>query len=479
MKSLRTARVIIIDDSRSEAMPVVEALGRLGIGCVYISGDKVEELETLKPFSGIRVAFVDMKLGIEGTAKEVVGKTVNVLRAALAPNCLPLVLIAWTQHPEYVDAFAEAVRTELPFIQPLIVHRMQKPVRADGTIRVPATLRRLKRILSEHWPLGLLWDLEQMAHEATTETTQSISEVVSKDRETTLAANQSARNDAWFQALQKLLRTLILAGAGKNIQGRASQQGMLETFSAMQFERFQDVRRPSLAKDVSKLCKQAKPKLTPEQMAALNSMLLLSPVHQSDVGVKPGNLYLAKPSLKLKCPVTRCAVKVAELASTMSLRFTKDAEWKKFDDDLQKARRQQQSKSQAAKLEKAAAKRKRSILQQCLPVLLELTPACDHAQNKADCARFVAGILVPDKHAKILDWGSDDPPFLRRVEPLILPGKNGLWHLVLNARALYSIPNARRKIRSSPLARLRESLQNDIRAWFATHAARPGYLSVR
>jgi len=477
MKSLRTARVLIIDDTRSEAMPIVEALGRLGIGCVYVSGEKIEELETLKPFSGIRVAFVDMKLGIEGTAKEVVGKTVNVLKAALAHDCSPVIFIAWTQHPEYVATFMEVVRLELPSIQPLIVHRMPKPIRADGTISVPATLRNLKRILSEHWPLSLLWDLEQRAHEATTETTQTISEVVSKDSETSLVINENPPAGAWFRALQKIFQKLIVAGAGKNDEDRASQRGLLEAFSAMQFDRFQDS-GPYLTKDISKLRQLPRPKLSAEQMAVLNSMLLLSTPHKSELSVKPGNLYQPRPRLKLKCPVTRCAIKVAELTLAMPLRLTKDAEWKKLDDDLQKARRQEQP-DEASRLEKAAAIRKREILKHCIPVLLELTPACDHAQSKADCARFVAGILIPNDHAKIFDLENDEPPFLRRVEPLVLPEKDGLWHLVLNARALHTITNARRKIRSAPLTRLREGLQNDLRAWFATHAARPGYLSVR
>jgi hypothetical protein len=144
--------------------------------------------------------------------------------------------------------------------------------------------------------------------------------------------------------------------------------------------------------------------LSTEQIAALNSMLL-SPLYPSDVSVKPGNVYLRKPSLKSKCPVTRCAVQVAELAAAMPFRLTKDAEWKKLDDQLHKARREQPDR--VTEIEKAAAKRKRSILRQCLPVLLELTPACDHAQSKTDCARFVAGILVPDEHAKILGWGND------------------------------------------------------------------------
>jgi hypothetical protein len=475
MKSLRTARVLIIDDTAGEAMPVVEALGRLGVGCAYVAGEKVEEVEKLKPFSGIRLAFVDMKLGIEGTAKEVVGKTVKVLKMVLAKDSLPLVLVAWTQHPEYVDAFKEALAEELPFLRPLIVHRMQKPIGPDGNIRVPAIVASLRRILSQHWPLGVLWDLEQIAHDATTETTQSISEVVSKDAEANQGNDEEARADAWFRALKKILKVLIVAGAGRSVEERTSQQGMLETFSAMQFERFQSVARPFLVRDVSKLCEQAKPKLSIEQVAVLNSMLLLLPVHPSDHSIKPGNLYVPRRSLKSKCPVIRCGVKIADLASSMPFRLSRDAEWKKLDAELQKAKR---GNTNVLKFEKAVGKRKQAILRNCIPILLELTPACDHAQNKSGGARFIAGILVPDAHGRILEWG-DEAPFLRRLEPLTIPGKLGIWHLVLSARALYSISAARKRIHSIPQTRLREGIQNDLRAWFATHAARPGYLSVR
>ncbi len=478
MKSLRTARVLIVDDTPSEAVPIVEALGKLGIGCVYVVGEKVEEVEKLKPFAGIRIAFVDMKLGIEGTAKEVVGKTVKVLRMVLAEDTLPLIFVAWTQHPEYVDAFKEAVKQAMPSIQPLIVHRMQKQVRQDGTTKVPAIVASLRRILSKHWPLGVIWNLEQMAHDATTETTQSISEVVLKDTEAGLDAGEAEKVDAWFCALKKILKSLIIAGAGKSVDGRASQQGMLETFSAMQFERFQSVARPFLMQDVSRICEQAQPKLSVEQMATLNSMLLLLPVHPSDIAVKPGNLYVKRRNLKSKCPVMRCGVNTIDLASSMPLRFTKDPEYKKLDDEFRKVQQHNQS-SKVVRLDKARNKRERAILRHCIPVLLELTPACDHAQSKSGAARFIAGILVPNSLGKILDWGNEEAPFLRKLEPLTLPGKQGIWRLVLNTRALYSISNAGRKIRSTPVTRLREGIQNDIKAWFAAHAARPGYLSIR
>lgn len=210
----------------------------------------------------------------------------------------------------------------------------------------------------------------------------------------------------------------------------------------------------------------------------LNSMLLLSTVHSSDLAVKPGNLYLPRPALRLKCPIKRCGIKTSDLAESMPIKLTKDEQYKKLFDQSQKAK-QKEDISQARPLERSMEKRKREILRACVPVLLEITPTCDHAQSKSSTARFLAGLLVPDEHAKLFDWEDRQPPFLRNMEPLIIPGRNGIWHLILNARTLHSITNSRRLVRSAPAARLREGVQSDIRTWFAAHAARPGYMSVR
>lgn len=479
MKGLRTARVLIIDDQAAEAMPVIQVLGSLGIGCVYISGEKIEEVEKIQPLSGIRIAFVDMKLGIEGTAREVVAKTARVLSAVLSKQTLPIILIAWTDHPEFVSEFTRAVRQELPFIDPLLIHRMQKPKRADGAISLPKVTAGLRRILNAHWPLGVVWSLEQLAHEATSNTTQAVSEVAAKGTTTNGELTDAARADNWLRSLQRLLRTLIFATAGSNLDRRESQVGLLEAFSTMHFERLQNVSFPTLLTQVSKLCRLEVPRLSAEQKAVLNTMLLLSPVDSSERTVKPGNLYVRKPSLKLKCPVMRCGITPANLTSPMpELKLTKDAEWKKTDDDANAAEHNNE-RTKATKLRKAGAARRQAILRTCLPVLLELTPACDYAHRKSGAARFMSGLLVPATHAKIFDWGSSEPAFLRKIEPLILPGKPGIWQLILNVRSLYTISNPNKKIASSALVRLRASIQTDILAWFGSHASRSGYLSVR
>jgi hypothetical protein len=44
MRGLQTSRVVVIDDDAQEAIPIIQALGRLGIGCTYIAGDQMEYL---------------------------------------------------------------------------------------------------------------------------------------------------------------------------------------------------------------------------------------------------------------------------------------------------------------------------------------------------------------------------------------------------------------------------------------------------
>ena len=462
-------------------MPVVQALGTLGIGCVYIPGENIEDVERVTPVSGIRLAFVDMKLGIEGTARQVVGKTVGVLSSVLSKETSPVVIVAWTDHPEFVDEFESAIKRELPFLTPLLIHRMQKPRQVGGQIGLTKVTEGVRRILKAHWPLGVIWALEQLAHDAATNTTQAVLNAATREQEAmgVEAGPDTARADAWLGSLQSLLKTLIFAAAGSNLTKRETQVALLEAFNAMHFERLQSKRFSSLLNGVSKLCERDSPRLPDDQKAMLNTMLLLSPVEASDRTVRPGNLYLAKPKLKSKCPVTRSKITAAQLISTMpELRLTKDPDWKKAD-DARKAAERKTGSAGSKDFKKILTARRQAIVRSCLPALLELTPACDYANRKAGPARFIAGILVPAAHIRVFDWDPGHTPFLRKVELLSFPGKTGVWQLILNVRALYAIPNAEKKIDAAATVRFRSSIQTDILAWFGANATRPGYVSVR
>src|SRR3989339_734888 len=103
IENLSTSRVLVVDDKPEEAIPILTALSEVGVGCVYVKGDDYERLPT-KPIEGIRLVFLDMRLGEGGDQKGVLSKTLHVLKKCVSPNTMPLVVVCWTMHPEDVAA---------------------------------------------------------------------------------------------------------------------------------------------------------------------------------------------------------------------------------------------------------------------------------------------------------------------------------------------------------------------------------------
>ena len=114
----------------------------------------------------------------------------------------------------------------------------------------------------------------------------------------------------------------------------------------------------------------------------------------------------------------------------------------------------------------------------CRYVLVEVTPACDYANNKCEIARFAAGVLVDENEQKSFKIGPAERAFLWEIGPITLGGENGLWHIVLNAR-LWAFRPWPRRTKANPACRLREEPLVDLQHWLASHASRPGHFAVR
>jgi hypothetical protein len=116
--------------------------------------------------------------------------------------------------------------------------------------------------------------------------------------------------------------------------------------------------------------------------------------------------------------------------------------------------------------------------------LIEITAACDFAQSKAHNARLIFGLLVKAIAAagkKELGVPDHCRTFAREVEFVRINepdrGIDGDYRLMLNARWLHSCPVSE-LAKQRPIIRLRDQVITDIRAWFASHASRPGYVSL-
>jgi hypothetical protein len=464
MNVLQTARVLVIDDQPTEAMPIIKALGLLGIGCVHIAGDKVEELKKFKALKGIRLAFVDMRLGTYGTSKEAVPVTVNVVKKVIHENSMPILFVAWTQHQEDVDLFTQMLSTELPSITPVSVRLMEKPFNGN-LIDAKKTYLGVKRTLSEMWPVGALWCWEQMSHDATTDTAHALSSVVS-------TRSQGGDANAWNKALGEVLRLLIAIGSGQSNEVRYAAHGLINVFNHLHLDCLNHGNVSPLRRATKRLLENKPSKLSSAEMATLNTMLVLLPVDKKDRSVRPGNLYVPRGKIGVLCPHRRCKPDVFGLGEDI-LNFNSNAEVKTLEDKL-KAKANQAANKQRT-LRRNLTQKKMELVKECRPVLLEVTPTCDYDQNTQKVARFVGGLLVPDSLYSLIKARKES---LRQLGCIALTDRSGVWHPVFSGRFPYSIGKPEKSIKSVPIGRMCDAVLVDIQAWFAAQSARPGHLIV-
>ena len=117
----KCGKVLIIDDQITEARPLINLLSSKGVSTIYYSGRPEEFPET--PFEDVRLVFCDLRLTTALDVKSVVSNIVAILRAVVAPENGPYILLVWsTCEDDYLDALNETLSEEKKkpvFILPL------------------------------------------------------------------------------------------------------------------------------------------------------------------------------------------------------------------------------------------------------------------------------------------------------------------------------------------------------------------------
>jgi len=110
MKLLRKAQVLVIDNEKAEAKPILAALNRSDIPVLFYSG-RVEELPS-DPMTGVRLLFLDIELeGMGGKSDKdkasslcgVVSKLIDLRKNG------PLSIVFWTKHVEIATSVVESL----------------------------------------------------------------------------------------------------------------------------------------------------------------------------------------------------------------------------------------------------------------------------------------------------------------------------------------------------------------------------------
>jgi len=419
MKIPHSGRVIVIDDKMSEAAPLLRALAKQGVPVAYFTGTEADELPT-EPPRGTRVVFVDIVLGTEGqSSKTKISVVMGVLKRLIGPQNGPYIVVAWTKHPDEIEALREGLSRHDP--APMKLLDLQKisymePATEEGERRfkhdaVSMVEKKLDSELEKVGALAVLLAWEDLVHDAASGVTHDLYSLVPHD-------------ENWNRNASGVFRGLADAYAGKQLSpGDVTEvaQNALRTLTGVHVDALESlIGRDERVKNVTGLDLNASFDDT-AATAKLNARLALADVVDSDP-VQPGDLF------GLGCN----------------------------DFDIEISRHIKSSCKSDVRF-----------------VVLEVSPPCDYAQAKWLRHRLLPGFLwrhprggKPECKNPLYGWKSD-----------VLDIDGEPWLLIFDLRCLTS-----KKLHDIPgrrLRRVRRGTLADIQAKLAYHISRPGVISLR
>ena len=475
IENLSTSRVLLIDDNPEEAIPILTALGQVGVGCVYVKGDKFEELPE-KPVDGIRLVFLDMRLDEGGNQRNVLSKTIAVLKRCVPNNTMPLVVVCWTKHEDDIETFKKMVVRSFPGLKPGFIVGMPKPKRGKANTW-KGILSKIRNKLKKYDALTLTWQWENVLHGAATDTIQTLADV-----STHMINNPVSIIKDWQDGIFIVCQELVRAEAGHTVEKETASNALFQTMNELAIDRIQHSALDEPLSCAGKLIPKGKPALNLENISHLNEMILLEPIRKTERSCAPGVILISKGKAYNKRFCKRLGINNEELISSIIdiLPYPEYKELKKVEGRLlEKKSKSSIEPSETRELKKVQNKLRslpERISRLCREILIEISPSCDYAQDKRPVARFLAGLVISENIPKKCIKKNDS---IYSFDPITIPSLKGAWRIVLSSRHIYSIANP--EASNHPLAscRLRSHALSDLRIWAASRSARPGLISIR
>jgi len=443
MNGLGGARVVLLDDEVNEAIPVVKAFSKVGVPVVFFDGKESDLPKNNKKLRGVRLAILDMNLGVTGPDKTIASTLVQTFGKIISPDNGPYGILIWTNHPELKDEVAKYIYEHPTLPKPVFIVMLKKAAfKKQGggggpqQFSIGKLSNELLKILAENSPLECMQVWEGTCFRAATNVTNAIAELSGST-----ATNLDEWRRAWREEALKLLLVISKANAEEHHTRENCIPSIFLALNPLHSDRM-DVLVEELTEDLSGHVDQimaATGGTAVERKAKVNTMLHLAGDQLESFN--PGNLYIFGKR------------KTADFMPTL-----KDA----LQDCLQGKEAQQKALMKPVRL-----------------CGLEVTPACDHAQDKMRVSRIIAGFIVPWEHK---DAVKRNAGFLKPIGPLYFPGKQkivkaGAYLVVLNSRYLITAkPSRVNELHAA--ARVRPSLLADVQSWASYQSARQGVMML-
>jgi hypothetical protein len=449
---LASPAVCVVDDEEAEYKTILTALNQLQVGAVHLKGD----LDSLPPtpFSRLRLLFLDLHLAGQ-LGKNAASYTANAFRRIVPTDTAPVVVVIWSKYAAEIvepsvpeeDQETEAAlfrRTlldaEKAYEGRVIFVEMPKPMpdnRPDNW--VDDLKQAIDTALVDQPAIAALWAWDAIVKEATSQVTTSLT-----------SAAQVARTGTSLslaEGLKTTLQTLTAAQGEADLTAQTAPFHMTTVLSQLLVDQLELSTPDGELTDHAAWLAEAPEPVPPAAFATrMNSVLLASDLAPGTAPFAPGTVY-----------------RLANDAAFMTA-FGKDRQ--SFIDHCF---------SKGPNSPRLAAWRT-----DVRPILVEISPVCDVAQNKRVGASLVAGLVIPSVQWDCIKTNvpsiTDLPPFLVRWPTPDFPEQDA--RLIVSHFFRVSIPTATPSPWLVPWFRLRELPTTSIRNANAAQFARVGYVSV-
>ncbi|WLG97090.1 hypothetical protein [Pseudomonas sp. FP198] len=127
------------------------------------------------------------------------------------------------------------------------------------------------------------------------------------------------------------------------------------------------------------------------------------------------------------------------------------------------------------------------VTEACTLVALDITPPCDHAQNKSPWNKYLVGIKIPKNYSDFCNAISGGErqnkligEYLIKLPEMISNGGEH-YHFIFNSKLTFALNSsfANEKLAPLILGRLREQMLADINSWLIRQTTRPGIVEIR
>lgn len=471
---------LVIDDKIEDGRPISEQLTRLYIPHLFFHADEAEiinfqDSQTPK-IKNVRVIFQDINLtGSASPSKSDYEKAQTIIETVLEENNGPWLLITWStwsgdDDDEYGKALFQHLSEGLDAKQRpyklLSLNKSEFTQGKHGNVKSSEQLSEsqyqslranILEVAKEQSAMDAVMAWENAVSNATSDIMAQLHSLSIDERGTLERANDR---------LGKLLFELAKAELGRSVTKDNAKEGLLNLLNTLLHDGINT--NTDIALDLLNFKGVSNWSDIKEWKRKINRVLHFSILEGSR---GPGTIYTYESFLKAKA---NCYLNTNGVATDTNY----------IDENSMK----KEFVSLIDKFDFKGVEQHKEPISKCindaLMIVLEITPPCDHAQNKAQWLKFVGGVFIDIDNLS----GSQLNTFKKIfVEPEYLWNscdinldKNNLKNsrLLLNSKLIFTVvdnENITGQFKYAEVTKIKEQITRDLIHWIGRQLTRPGY----